>query len=150
MKRITLFLALVLGVGLSAVQAQKCSKAEKAACAKSAQVSDKGHCAGSSEAAAKLASLDDAIESRTCEKSGSVCYVRKVVNQETGETSYADVQYDSELGKFVNVSPSSKGKGCCAKMASAGCCAGKKGVKTADSETTPPPTPQKATIHKKS
>ena len=131
MKRFTLFLALLVGVGMGSVQAQKCSKAQKAACAKSASVSKVND--GSADAAAKLASLDDTIESRTCEKSGSVSYVRKVVDNETGTVSFKDVQYDSELGKFVNVSPSMKG--CCsAKMKSAsGCCAGKKGaVKSAE------------------
>lgn len=150
MKRLTLFLALVLGVGLSTAQAQKCSKAQKAACAKSqsAAVVDKGHCSGSADAAAKLASLDDSIESRTCATSGNVSYVRKVVNQDTGEASFTDVTYDSELGKFVNVSPSAA-KACCAKGVATGCCAGKKGVKTAETESTAP-TPEKASIQKKS
>ena len=119
---------------MGSLQAQKCSKAAQASChGKSASVVATD---GSADAAAKLASLDESIESRTCEKSGSVSYVRKVVDNQTGSVSYTDVQYDSELGKFVNVSPSMKSAGCCSKMKSAsGCCAGKGGVKSADAET---------------
>jgi len=151
MKRFTLLLALVLGVGLSAVHAQKCSKSAKASCAKSAESTAvvNGHCSGAADAAAKLASLDASIETRTCEKSGMVSYVRKVVNQESGEVTYTDVRYDSELGTFVNVSPS-EAKLCCAKAATTGCCVGKSSKKTALKEIAKQPAPQPDAVQRKS
>ena len=125
MKKFLFFLALTVGLGISA-QAQNCSKSQASCCKKgaSAAAAEKVHDSGTTDAAMKLASLDETIEVRTCEKSGSVSYVKKVVNVETGAVSYDDVMYDSELGKFVNVAP---GKACCAKGAAMpGCCTGQK------------------------
>ena len=127
MKQLTVVFALLLGVGMASVQAQSCQKSASACCKKSGSVASAStaETAGSAEAAAKLASLDASIETRTCAKSGSVSYVRKVTNLETGDVSYADVAYDSDLGQFVNVSPSAA-KACCAGHGGSGCCAGKK------------------------
>ena len=127
MKQLTVLFALLLGIGITSIQAQNCQKTSSSCCKKSASVASAGDTqkAGSMEAAAKLASLDDAIETRTCEKSGSVSYVRKVVQAETGDVTFADVTYDADLGQFVNVSPT-MAKGCGTKTAGSSCCAGKK------------------------
>jgi len=111
MKRITLFFALLMGIGLTSLQAQSTTKSVASCCKKSASTAtaDKSHCNGSADAAAKLASLDKSIESRTCEKSGLVNYVRKESNPETGEVVFTSLEYSSELGQF---SPSDK-KACC-------------------------------------
>lgn len=94
-------------------------------------------------AAAKLASMDPTIESRTCPVSGTVSYVRKETSGNSQKVSYVDVSYDASSNTFVNMSPSkmegghegcgtakaasASGKGCCAGTAAAGkaCCAGK-------------------------
>jgi hypothetical protein len=124
MKKITLFFVLLVGVGLTGVQAQHCKKSAAACASKSTTVatSDKAHCGSSAMAAAQLASMDESIETRT-DQSGSVSYVRKETNPETGAVIFTSVEYNSDLGKFVNLSPSavkacSKGSkaGCCAKM----------------------------------
>jgi len=127
MKQLTVLFALLLGIGMSTVQAQNCQKTS-ACCKKSGSVATTSTTqkAGSSEAAAKLASIDETIETRTCEKSGTVSYVRKVVNGETGAVTFADVTYDSDLGQFVNVSPT-MAKSCCTQKAGSACCTGKKG-----------------------
>lgn len=137
MKRITLFFTLLAGLSLTSLQAQTCSKATSACCKKSASVAtaDKAHCAGTADAAAKLASLDESIETRKCEKSGHVSYVRKETNSETGAVVFTSVEYNGELGKFVNVSPS-EGKSCCTGAKAAGCCAGKGKATSADASST--------------
>ena len=107
-----------MSVGVVSVQAQACSKSKAAACAKkSATMADNG----SADAAAKLASLDETIETRTCPHSGAVSYYKKETCKTTGNVSFAAVDYDQSLGKFVNVSPKD-GKACCAKDAASGCC----------------------------
>lgn len=139
MKRITLFFVLLAGLGLTSVQAQTCSKSASAksagCCKKSASVAtaDKAHCAGTADAAAKLASLDASIETRTCEKSGTVSYVRKETNPETGAVVFTSVQYDSALGKFVNCAPGDKS--CCKGEKAASCCTGKAKATSADASS---------------
>lgn len=135
MKRITLFFALLVGLGLTSLHAQTCSKSASACSKKGASMtaSEKAHCAGSADAAAKLASLDASIETRTDEKTGAVSYVRKEVNPETGAATFTSIEYNSELGKFVNVSPS-QGKAC-SKGAAGKCCAGKAKTASADAST---------------
>lgn len=93
MKKLVLLFAF-FSVCTFAVNAQTCSK--KAAAMKTANM----------EAAAKLASADDSIEQRVCEKSGAVSYVQKSTCPMSGKVSYADVEYSAAEGKFVNVSPS--------------------------------------------
>ena len=101
MKKLLLMCVVMLGfVGLSQAQTKACSKAEKKACAKT--------CAKTAKAAAKLASLEDDIEQKICEKSGSVSYVRKNTCETSGKVSYQTVEYDATLGKFVNVAPAMK------------------------------------------
>ena len=141
MKRITLFFALLMGLGLTSLQAQSCQKSASACCKKSASVAkaDKSHVDGSADAAAKLASLDESVEAQKCEKSGEVNYVRKEVDPETGKVVLTSLEYNSELGKFVN---STEKKACCTgdKMK---CCSSKtkvtessKGEKASDVKQT--------------
>ena len=103
------FLFAFLGLVSLSANAQKCSSAKSA----------KATCMKSSKAAATAASLDEAIESRTCAKSGSVSYVKKVVNSETGAVSYQDVEFCTKSKKFVNVSPVANEKKMCTKGAKA-------------------------------
>ena len=134
MKKIMLFLILLVGVGLTTMEAQTCKKSTAACSKKSTTVatSNSSHCGGSATAAAKLAALDESIETRTCAKSGNVSYVRKETNSGTGSVIFTSVEYDSELGKFVNMSPTAA-KSCC-KGAKAGCCASKMKVTEAAAE----------------
>ncbi len=153
------FLFSVMAVG---VQAQKsaCSKtctakpaAGVSSCeGKSASVAT----TGGNTAAAKLASMDSSIETKTCPVTGTVSYVRKETCAHSGTVSYVDVNYDATTNTFVNVSPmkmegkkecgtkgtSANGKSCCAGKSSAAtstsgagksCCAGKTSAATTTS-----------------
>lgn len=115
MKKITLFFALMLGLGLVSLNAQTCQKSASSCSKKGASVSADG----SQDAAAKLASLDASIEARECCKGGGVSYVRKDVDAQTGQAVFTSVEYNAEMGKFVNAETKSDKK--------AGCCAGKDG-----------------------
>ena len=86
------------------------------ACTKSASAKS-SCCAKTAAAAAKLASLDNSIESRTCATSGKVSYVKKSVCAQSGKVSYTDVEYCTKSKKFVNVSPTKKAS--CTKAAGA-------------------------------
>ena len=135
-------------------QAQKASCAKTctksaAACQSKAPSVATASTADHSEAAAKLASMDASIETRTNANTGTVSYVRKQTCSHSGTVSYVDLTYDAPSGTFVNASPSKmegKGSGCgskattasgkagCASGASAGksCCAGKVASKSAE------------------
>lgn len=146
----TLFFSLML-VGAQA-QSSNCSKkcTSKQASSKSCQGKSASATADAGtatiEAAAKLASMDESIESKTCPVSGKVSYSKKETSA-NGEVSYVDVNYDAETNTFVNASPmkveetkacsGKKAKGCCssksAKSASAdskGCCSKKSAAKS--------------------
>ena len=82
-------------------------------------------------AAAKLASTDPTIETKTNPVNGEACYVRKVNGAKAGEVAYVDLTYDATSNTFVNVSPTG-GKACCA---SSGKSCGTGATKTAS--TTP-------------
>lgn len=94
MKQFLLLLAFVGFAFAANVQAQSCQGA------KSAKAEGKS-CHSSAMAAAKAASLDERIESRTCPSSGKISYVRRDVCPHSGNVSYADVTYDAASGKFV-------------------------------------------------
>lgn len=141
MKKLFLLLAFSGAVGFAA-NAQ-CSGSKSASAAASVETPS-AHCAA---AAAKLASMDASIETRTCPQTGKVSYMKKNVSAEGGKATFTEVEYCSKSGKFINVSPSEKaactkskagcsgdakatkvsatgGAGCCsgAKAASASCC----------------------------
>jgi len=126
-------------------QAQKacCSKmSTKSAASCEAKVSSVATASftESSTDAAKMASRDQTIETRT-DPIGNVSYVRKETCAHSGSVSYVNVSYDAATSSFVNVSPvkmegghsctskatSTSGKSCCAAGAASGksCCAGK-------------------------
>ena len=98
MKKLFMLVAF-LGLVNFAAEAQ-CTKSAKTAGAKTAC------CAKTAAAAVKAASLDESIEKKVCEKSGSVSYVKKSVCEKSGTVSYSNVEYCSKSQKFVNVSPS--------------------------------------------
>jgi hypothetical protein len=128
-------------------QAQKCSKTcTKSATAASCQTKAPSSVATTATAptseeamvAAKMASLDPSIETRSCPVTGNVSYVRKETCAHSGKVSFVDVSYDATTSTFVNVSPKAEGAGCnkstatsgksCSSNAAAGgksCCAGK-------------------------
>ena len=132
----SLFLFSAMAVGV---------QAQNAACAKSCAAKPAGSTcdsksASTDAAAAKLASTDATIETKTCPGTNAVCYVRKV-SETNGSVSYVDVTYDATTNTFVNVSPmkSTKETSCTGKSASGAkaCCApGAAKTKTA-STTTP-------------
>ncbi|MCG8332598.1 MAG: hypothetical protein MI974_33240 [Chitinophagales bacterium] len=100
MKQLLLLFSMMLVFGLT-TQAQDCTYAKKT----NASV-EKTQCTKSTAAAAaKLASMDASIESRTCAQSGKVSYVRKSVCDKSGKVSYTGVEYCSKSAKFVNISP---------------------------------------------
>jgi hypothetical protein len=134
MKKVTLFFTLFIGLGLTSLQAQSSAKTASACCKKSASVTcaDKAHADGSADAAAKLASLDKSIEAHTCEKSGTVNYVRKEKDPATGNVIFTSLEYNSESGQFVNVSPSDK-KACCTGDKKS-CCSSKMKASSADTD----------------
>ena len=112
MKKFALLFALVLGFGLTGVQAQsdsdkKASKSCAQTCSKTAKKATKQADAGSADAAAKLASLDESIDVKVCEKSGNVSYTRKAVGDD-GEAKYEPVSYSASTNKFVSLTDSEK------------------------------------------
>ena len=145
MKKITLFFALLVGIGMTSVQAQSCKKSASACASKSSVVmtGNKAHCGSATTAAAQLASMDESIETRTCAKSGNVSYVRKETNPETGNVIFTSVEYNSELGKFVNMSPDAL-KSCCSG-AQAGCCSRMKVTEASSASAKAKPVSQKGT-----
>ena len=132
------------------------AQAQKSACAKSCAAKPSSAsvsaCSDSNAAAAKLASMDPTIETRTCPASGKVSYVRKQASTDNGAVSYVDVSYDATSNSFVNVSPmkmeggagcapkatSASGKSDCSSKSASGkaCCAGKGKTASATSTTT--------------
>ncbi len=129
-------LILVIVMGLFAVAgtgyAQSCSHASKA----SAKT-----CVKPSEAALKAASMDATIETKVCEKSGKVCFLKKSTDAE-GNVASAEVMYDEATAQFVSlpaesdatteaaagaVKSCSKSKACCSKGSKSGkaCCKSK-------------------------
>ncbi len=126
MKKLTLLFVLILGFGLTSVQAQShCDKMSKAQCDKHSQAdcdkqaskschmgdNAKQADAGTADAAAKLASLDENIESKVCEMSGKVSYTRKAVGTD-GEVKYQTVSYSASTNEFVGNSEGGKKLSC--------------------------------------
>jgi len=102
---------------------------EKKACAKT--------CAKTAAAAAKLASIDDSIEAKTCATSGNVSYYQKSTCAKSGKVSMNEVTYDASAQKFVNASPVaaeaknvSAKKKACSKSCAKKCAKGKKAAAT--------------------
>lgn len=118
MKKLFVLFAFLGLVSFSA-NAQKCNPA---ACKKGTKMTSVD-AKETNEAAVKLASLDESIETRTCATSGKVSFVRKDVCAASGKVSYTDVEYCTKSAKFVNVSPSAKAS--CTKKAAASCGAAK-------------------------
>ncbi|NNE28401.1 MAG: hypothetical protein HKN16_02115 [Saprospiraceae bacterium] len=119
MKKVLLMFA-CLGVFAFGAQAQKasCTKS-KASCVKSAKVT--GTASIDDAVVAKAASLDETVERRVCEKSGSVSYFQNSTCPVSGKVTAKEVSYNTATGKFVNVSPEamskSEKKACSAKGA---------------------------------
>ncbi|MCC6753123.1 MAG: hypothetical protein IT266_03955 [Saprospiraceae bacterium] len=124
-----------------------------AQCSHGAKAAESKTCVKPSEAAIKAASMDANIETKVCEKSGSVCFKRKSVGAD-GTASYEEVRYDEATAQFVALSPdasatgaekkscSSKGNGkscCSSKGKGKSCCASKaKGTAAAPTENVAP------------
>ena len=140
MQKILLLLALFMGLSLSAVQAQSCTKSQAACCKKSGSVAtaEKAHCTGSADAAAKVASLDATIESHTCPGSGTVSYFRKSTGSE-GQVVLTSLVYDEQGGKFVDAPSGTKS---CCSGSEAACCKSKMGS-SADTHESKPSKSQK-------
>lgn len=122
MKKFALLFALVLGFGLTGVQAQSDSdkKASKDCAQKCSKADKKAHkqANASADEAYKLASMDESIDMKVCENSGSVSYTRKVVGGD-GEAKSEPVSYDASTSKFVSITDSEK-KSCCASGSGSG------------------------------
>jgi len=98
------FLVAFFGLVAFNVNAQSCNKSAKAA--KTVSTDALPSCCVA--AAAKLASMDDSIESKTCSKSGKVTYYKNSTCSTSGKVTSKEVTYDKNSKKFVNVSPSKK------------------------------------------
>lgn len=144
----SLFVFSAMAVGVQA-QSSSCAKSCAAKPAGATCESKSASTADANAAAAKLASMDATIETKTCPGTNNICYVRKV-SEKNGSVSYVDVTYDASTNTFVNVSPSKghdKAPGCAPSAVSTGnksacsasgsktqsCCSGK--GKTASSTT---------------
>jgi hypothetical protein len=112
MKKVLILFAFVFSAGM--VSAQTCTKAEKAACAKSGKTCIKTGTA-SADGETKVASAlsvaeiaaenDPTIERKVCEYSGNVSFYKKNVCEKSGKVSMTEVMFDEEASTFVNVSP---------------------------------------------
>lgn len=146
-------LILLIGIGCFALAgsgiAQTCSHGSKTVEAKS--------CVKPSEAALKAASLDASIETKVCEKSGSVCFLKKTTDAQ-GNVSKSEVKYDEATAQFVSIPENeatagsegkvkscSKSKACCAKGSASGkaCCKAKSTAAVAAPDDVAPTTPAK-------
>lgn len=138
MKRILILFSLMSFFAIAGMQAQKAccsSKAKSAASCTDKASATKTASADIEMTAAKLASLDENIDRKVCPETGKVTYLKKEVCEKSGKVSVVNVEYDSDLGQFVNISPSelhgkqancSGSKTASAKTASAkSCCSGK-------------------------
>jgi hypothetical protein len=118
MKKLLMLFAVVAFIGTSAtaqctksksVSGKTCTKS-KTACTKAKTVSTDTKAAElpacPTAAAAKLASMDESIESRTCAKSGKTAYYKKSSCEKSGKTYFQEVKFDGDSKAFVNVAPS--------------------------------------------
>ncbi len=113
MKKFFMLFALVAFVGVSAATAQ-CTKS-KTTCTKSKTTCTKAKASATTvsaempacptKAAAKLASMDESIQAKTCASSGKTTYYQKNVCSTSGKVYMKEVQYDAKSQSFVNVSP---------------------------------------------
>ena len=103
MKKLFFFVAF-FGLVAFNVNAQSCNKSAKTA--KTVSADELPSCCVA--AAAKLASMDDTIESKKCSTSGKVAYYKKSTCPASGKVTSTEVTYDKTAKKFVNVSPSKK------------------------------------------
>ena len=134
-------LLLLIGFGLFAysasLSAQTCSHANKTAEAKT--------CVKPSEAALKAASMDASIETKVCEKSGKVCFLKKTTDAQ-GATTSTEVRYDEAQAQFVSITDAdgkpktcSSAKACCAKGGKGkACCKSKSTASVAAHENVAP------------
>ena len=129
---------------ITGMHAQKacCASKEKSAASCAGKSSATSTAAADVEmAAAKLASIDENIDRKVCPETGKVTYTKKEVCEKSGKVSFVNVEYNSDLGEFVNVSPSelhgnkagcgsseavsgktASAKSCCSGKEKASCC----------------------------
>jgi len=98
------FLVAFFGLVAFNVNAQSCNKSAKAS--KTVSADELPSCCVA--AAAKLASMDDSIEGKKCEKSGKLTYYKNSTCATSGKVTSSEVKYCTKSKKFVNVSPSKK------------------------------------------
>lgn len=128
MKRVLLFFALLGTFALAA-------NAQSKACCAGKKASDKTEsCLKADQAAMDEAAADDASIVKQVSKDGEVKYLRKEINEKTGEVTYVDVEFCTKSNKFVNVSPSEGNPSCCTKTAKAKKASRKDGEKACCSE----------------
>ncbi len=166
MKKVLFSLSLLLCLALGA-------QAQHAGCSKACTDKSKSSCevkvatatpipSEYQTAAAKVASLDATIVSRTNPETAEVTYYRKEAAAHSGEVSYVALNFDPATSTFVNVSPSqvaakentqgcgssksaSASKSCCAAGASTKSCCADKAKTTSTTSATTAPAPVKAT-----
>ena len=153
MKKILFVCALALIANVASAQTKACCKKGAKKCSKTAAVEsstddmtiDATQVASALAEAELLAENTPDIERKVCGKSGKVSFYQRSVNEDSGEVSYADVEYDAETKAFVKSASmeilegeatirsidGEKGKACCAKGMKDGkaCCKGDKSKK---------------------
>ncbi len=119
MKKFLVLFAMVAFVGtMASAQSTKTCTKSKAACTKSKTACTKSKAAEAktvnaelpacpTAAAAKLASMDESIQAKTCATSGKTTYYKKNVCSASGKVSMKEVKYCSTSQGFVNVAPPS-------------------------------------------
>lgn len=149
MKKAILFFAM-LGVFAVAANAQ-----QKACCASKKASADKESCSKVDQATLDKAASEDASIVKQVSNTGDATFVRKTVDETTGNVTYTEVEYCTKVSKFINVSPdgekvctkdgakasatkvSEKDKKACCKgdKKGASCSGDKKASKSDDSKT---------------
>ena len=114
MKKIIVALCLLVFAGTS-VNAQKCSKKSKKACA--ATCAKKKAAMKTSETETKVlsamaeadvaAEADENIQVRECAKSGAKSYYQKSVCSKSGKVAWNEVEFDKEKKEFTRVASAS-------------------------------------------
>ena len=141
MKKLLFSLVLLMGAFTFANAQAVEMDAPKKSCSKSCAKA----CASTTAAAAKLAAMDETIESKTCSTTGALSYYRTSVCPVSGKTTAAEVKYSTASKTFVNVAPSetasvakkvsmettgTTAKKACSKSCSKTCSKGKKAATT--------------------
>ncbi len=92
---------------------------QKACCAGKKAANKTESCSSADRATLDKAASADASIVKQVADDGEVTYVRKTVDEKSGEVTYTQVEYCTKAKKFINASPSEMGEAACTKDAKA-------------------------------